>query len=190
MPLRAFRHPQVARAVTLAIALVACGGGDSGAHVEGSASPQSASGTTAANAEFSAADLDAYQRGLAREIELVQMARAAADTATTPESRGAAMQAQFDTETIPEGAKASGLGDRYAPIRRSVHDVLRTLDMQGKIDGPVSIDTASASPETKARLATDPIAELPAASADALRARLDALAAQWGEYVRLTAVGG
>lgn len=100
------------------------------------------------------------------------------------------MQAQFETATIPEGAKASGLGDRYAAVRNTIHDVLRTLDMQGKIDGPVSIDMASASPEMKAQLAKDPMAELPASSAEALRARLNDVAAQWAEYVRLTAVGG
>lgn len=176
----------------LAVAAVAaCGGGgdDSGDAAPGASSqalPADAGGAAAFNAE----DLAAYERGLARELELVKAARAAADTASTPESRGAAMTAQFETSTIPEGAEASGLGERYASIRETVHTTMRTLDMQGRIDGPVSIDTARASAETKAKLARDPIADLPPDAAAALRARLDAVAAQWAEYVRLTAVGG
>lgn len=175
------------------VVAVACGGGDDAAADSAppdGAAPQGAPESPAPASDFSAEDLAAYERGLAREIELVTAAKAAADTASTPASRGAAMQAQFETSTIPEGAKASGLGDRYEPIREVVHTTLRTLDMQGTIDGPVSIDTSRASPETKARLAKDPMAELPANAAAALRARLDAIAAQWAEYTRLTAVGG
>lgn len=175
------------------IVLAACGGGGDASSESPSAdgaAPQGAPGGAGAVADFTAEDLAAYERGLAREIELVKAAQAAMRSASTPESRGAAIQAQFEMSTIPEGAKASGLGDRYEGIREVVHTTLRTLDMQGKIDGPVSIDTARASAETKARLAKDPLAELPTGAAAALRARLDAIAAQWAEYTRLTAVGG
>ncbi|HEU5173688.1 MAG TPA: hypothetical protein VFT96_02965 [Gemmatimonadaceae bacterium] len=175
------------------VVVAACGGGGDASSESTSAdgaAPQGAPGSAGAVADFTAEDLAAYERGLAREIELVKAAQAASFTASTPEARGAAMQAQFETATMPEGAKVSGLGERYEGIREVVHTTLRTLDMQGKIDGPVSIDTARASAETKARLAKDPMAELPAGAAAALRARLDVIAAQWAEYTRLTAVGG
>lgn len=180
------RHVRTLLACGIALA-AACGG-----DADSAADAPSAGGTAdeAAATSFTAQELTAYQRGFAREIELVKAAKAAGDTASTPEARGAAFEAQYETSTIPEGATASGLGARYEPIRRVVHETLRTLDMQGKIDGPVSIDTARASAETKARLARDPVADLPADAAAALRAQLDALATQWGEYVRLTAVGG
>ena len=42
----------------------------------------------------------------------------------------------------------------------------------------------------KKRLAGDPLGELPAASAAALRARLDALSRVWIEYMNLVAVNG
>lgn len=188
-------RPRTFLTCALVVVVAACGGGgdasSESAPAEG-ATPQGAPGSASAGAgsDFTAADLAAYERGLAREIELVKAAQAAMATASTPEARGAAMQAQFETATVPEGAKASGLGERYEPIREVVHTTLRTLDMQGKIDGPVSIDTARASAETKARLAKDPMAELPAGAAAALGARLDAIAAQWAEYTRLTAVAG
>lgn len=175
-----------------AVVVAACGGDGDAANDSAPAdgAPPQGVATEGAGVAFTDADLAAYERGLAREIELVKAAQAAADTASTPESRGAAMQAQFDMNTIPEGATASGLGGRYEAIRRVVHTTMRTLDMQGRIEGPVSIDTARATPEMKARLAKDPLAELPADAAAALRARLDAVAAQWAEYTRLTAVGG
>ena len=175
------------------VVLAACGdGGDASSEsaTADGASPQGAPATAGSGTDFTAEDLAAYERGLAREIELVKAAQAAMSSASTPEARGAAIQAQFETATMPEGAKASGLGERYEPIRQVVHTTMRTLDMQGKIDGPVSIDTALATPEMKAQLAKDPLAELPAGAAAALRARLDAIAAQWAEYTRLTAVGG
>lgn len=187
-------RPRTLLTCALVVVVAACGGGGDDASSESAppdgAAPQGAPGRAGAGADFTAEDLAAYERGLAREIELVKAAQAASYTASTPEARGAAMQAQFETATVPEGAKASGLGERYEAIREAVHTTLRTLDMQGKIDGPVSIDTARASAETKARLAKDPMAELPAGAAAALRARLDVLAAQWAEYTRLTAVGG
>jgi hypothetical protein len=52
------------------------------------------------------------------------------------------------------------------------------------------MDTARATPEMRARLASDPLAQLPAESAAALRGRLDRLAPLFARYVTLTAVGG
>jgi len=54
----------------------------------------------------------------------------------------------------------------------------------------LAIERARAGPDMKKRLAGDPLQELPAASAAALRARLDALSRIWIEYMTLVAVNG
>jgi hypothetical protein len=155
------------------------------------ADPSSSASAPEAHAEFTEADLDAFERGLKKEIDAVKTAREQARTAANPQDRGRALQAQFETATIPLGAQASGLDRaRYENVRRAVTDVLRTLDFQGKINGPLSIDLERADEATKARLARDAYAELPRASADALRAKLDRLVPVWVEYVNLTAVAG
>ena len=140
---------------------------------------------------FTEADLDAYEKGLRKEIELVKAARLRGDSAKTPAERGAASQAAFESSTAPAAAEAIGAPiDRYQAMRRTVNRVFETLDFQGKIPGPMEIDTARASPEMKQRLATDPFAMLAPASAAAFRARLDALATVWIEYLNLVAVNG
>ena len=183
--------------VLLGLALAACGGGQDGGVVD-SAGPSATVGATAAGGDatgvafaFTDADLDAYIRGLRKEIELVKVAKERANAARTPEERGAAAQAEFDVNTIPAAADSIGVPlDRYRATRRTVNRVLETLDFQGKIDGPMELDTARASPEMKQRLATDPFAELPPASATSLRSRLDEASAVWIEYVHLVAVSG
>lgn len=169
----------------LSVVFPACGGDAPDAETSSSAS------APGAHAEFIEADLDAFERGLKKEIDAVKAAREQAATAENPQDRGRALQAQFETATIPLGAQASGLDQaRYESVRRAVTEVLRTLDFQGKIDGPMSIDMERADEATKARLARDAYADLPPASADALRAKLDRLVPVWTEYVNLTAVAG
>ena len=114
-----------------------------------------------------------------------------AANAGDPQERGRALQAQFESATIPLGAQAAGLDEeKYRNVRQSVIEVLRTLDFQGKIDGPLSIDLERASEATKARLARDAYADLPPTAAEALRSRIDRLVPVWIEYVTLTAVAG
>ena len=136
-------------------------------------------------------DLDAWERGMPKEIELVQAAQQRAATATTPQARGEAMQAQWKEQTMPGGAEAAGMPlARYGAVRETVNGVLETLDFQGKIDGPLSMDTTHATPEMRQRLASDPYASLPPASAAALRARLDRMVPLWSKYMSLVAVAG
>jgi hypothetical protein len=57
------------------------------------------------------------------------------------------------------GAEASGLSEsRYRDVREGVNRVFTTLDFQGKIDGPLSIDLERADrqprPPTQATQAT------------------------------------
>lgn len=178
------------------LVLAAACGGTEGEAGDAAGAPPAAAANAAAGAAgpafaFTAADVDSYERGLKREIELVRAAQERARTATTPQQRGEAAQAQWAEQTMPEGARSAGVPvDRYRQIRESVGEVLQTLDYQGKIDGPLSIDTTRVDPEMRRRLARDPLAELAPASAAALRARLDRLTPLWAEYMTLTAVAG
>lgn len=180
------------------ITAIACGGGGRSDAVPASDSARTVPTTIsapAANTEtpfaFTNADLDAYEQGMRKEIELVNAAKARGDSAKTPGERAAATQAAFETATAPAAAQAIGAPvDRYQATRRTVNRVFETLDFQGKIPGPMEIDTARASPDMKKRLSGDPLEELPAASASALRARLDALSRVWIEYTKLVAVNG
>lgn len=143
-----------------------------------------------ATGPLTAADLDLYERGLAHEIALVEAAQVRLGSAATPADRGAAQQAQYETSTIPAAAAHLGVdAARYREVRATVHDVLRTLDMAGMIDGPTSIDTARATAAQRARLA-DPYGALPEEASQALRARLDRLAPLYARYARLVAVAG
>lgn len=180
----------------LGLALIACGGEPKSGVVD-SAGPSATVGATAGGGEsevafaFTDADLDAYIRGLRKEVELVKAAKERGATAKTPEERGAAAQAEFEMNTIPAAAQAIGVPvDRYEATRRTVNRVLRTLDFHGKIAGPMELDTSRASPEMKQRISTDPFTELPPASATSLRTRLDEVTAVWVEYVNLVAVSG
>ena len=158
---------------------------------EPSGSPAEESSSAAAQTTITAEDLAAYERGIMRETEAVRAAQREAAAAADPQARGRALQAQFETATIPLGAEASGLTEsRYRAVRLVVHDILRTLDMQGKIDGPMSMDLSRADEATKTRLSRDAFADLPADSAATLREAVPRLAPAWIEYVTLTAVAG
>jgi hypothetical protein len=182
-------------AVAVLITAACSGGADTDATTDTSQgasapAPRSASATDAPF-EFTAADLDAYERGLRKEIELVLAAKARGDSAKTPAERGAASQAAFETTTAPAAAQAIGASvERYEATRRTVGRVLQTLDFQGKIAGPTELDTANATAEMKQRLTSDPFAELAPASAELLRARLEPLSKVWIEYMTLVAVAG
>ena len=75
-------------------------------------------------------------------------------------------------------------------MRETVTGIFQTLDFQGKIDGPLSMDLSRADAATKERLARDPFADLSSDSAAALRAQMDRLVPVWIDYVMLTAVAG
>ena len=140
---------------------------------------------------FTATDLDAWERGMKKEIELFKAAQAKAAAAKTPGERAAAAQAGFETATVPEAAKAIGVDlERYLQTRRTVDRVLETLDLQGKIPGPKEMNRELASDEMKQRLSADPFAELDPASAALLKERLNRIAPIWIEYTELTAVNG
>jgi hypothetical protein len=141
--------------------------------------------------ELTSDTLNAYERGLKKEIEAVRAAQQRSGTATTAQERGEAIQASFEEATIPQGAAAAGLPvEEYRALRETVNGIFRTLDFQGQIDGPLSMDLSRADAATKERLARDPFADLSSGSAAALRAQRDRLVPVWIEYVTLTAVAG
>src|SRR5688500_3179213 len=141
--------------------------------------------------ELTSDTLNAYERGLKKEIEAVRAAQQSSATATTAQERGEAIQASFEDATIPQGAAAARLPVKeYRELRETVIGVFRTLDFQGKIDGPLSMDLSRADAATKERLGRDPFADLSPGSAAALRAQKDRLVTIWIEYVTLTAVAG
>ena len=155
------------------------------------AASSGAASSEAAPLAFTDADLDAFERGMAREAQLVRESKEKERTAATPAERGAATQSGWEDSTIPEGAKAAGMDvARYRQLRATLNDVLQILDFQGKIDGPLQIDTARVGAEMKAKLAGDPLTTLSPASAAALRARLDRTVKAWVEYTTLVAVSG
>lgn len=188
-------HPRTAILAAVMSLAVACAGGDDrssdSAAAQGVSSAAGAGGESDAPVNFTAAELEAYERGIARETELVRASQQPPAEGSTPESRAAARRAGEEDATIPEGARAAGLDEsRYRAVRGTVHETLKMLSFQRKIDGPMRYDTSRADAEMKARLARDPIADLPAGAAEALRARLDQVVPLWSSYVRLTAVGG
>jgi hypothetical protein len=179
-------------AAAMLIVGAACAG-TGGRDTEASAAGGQAAAADSAthSLELTTERLDAFARGLRKEIEAVRASRERTSSAMTPEARGAAMQASFENATIPQGAEAAGLPvEQYREIRQTVHGILRTLDFQGKIDGPLSMDLSRADAATKERLSRDPLADLPPGSAAALRSQMDRLVPIWIEYVGLTAVAG
>jgi len=112
-------------------------------------------------------------------------------SARIPEERDAASRDQWDTATAPRAAAAIGADPaRYLATRRAVDRVLETLDLQGRIPGPRKANPELASPELKKRLESDAFADLPPASAEALRSHLDRIVPVWIRYTTLTAVNG
>lgn len=175
-------------ALTVLFAM-ACGGNNPNEETSRASAP--AGQGDSKQAAFTEADLDRFERGLRKEIDAVRAAQEKATSASTAQERGAAIQAQWETATLPLGAEASGLPEaRYRDVRDGVNRVFTTLDFQGKIDGPLSIDLERADPETKARVSGDAFAGLLPEAAMALRARMDRLVPLWSEYKRLVAVAG
>ena len=191
----------VAAVAVVLLSLAGCGASESSV-ASGSEIPAGTSATAAAEQpasdraeagpiDFSEADLDLYERAFVKEVELVRAAGERARNAATPAERGEAMQAQWDDHSIPAASKAAGVPEeRYRHTRGAVHEVFKTLDFQGKIDGPMSIDLSRVSGEMKAKLEKDPFDTLTPSAAAALRARMDRLVPVWIDYVRMTAVAG
>jgi len=180
--------------IVLLLAAAACAGGGDSDRSAGAPPPTAEPAAPApqgAPVVLNDGDLDGFERGLAAEIAAVRAAKAREASASTPAERVAAAQAGWETATIPLGAAGAGMPEaRYREVRAAVHQVLQDLDFQGKIDGPMSMDTTLATPEMRLRLTRDPYAALTPAAADLLRSLLDRIVPVWITYVNLTAVSG
>ena len=102
---------------TLVAGVTACGGGDTGetntpdtGGTVASAASGNAPGESAAGPlTITAADLDGFEKGIARETELVRTASDQAARASTPQARGEAIQAGFEDNTMAAAAPVTGL---------------------------------------------------------------------------------
>jgi hypothetical protein len=183
------KHTCMVAALTVVLFGVACGGNDRQEDTSRASTP--AGQDDSKEVGFTEADLDKFERGLRTEIDAIKVAQEKAASATTAQERGEAIQAQWETATIPMGAEASGLSEpRYRDVRDAVNRVFTILDFQGKIDGPLSIDLERADPDTKARVSGDAFAQLHPEAAMALRVRMDRLVPLWSDYKKLVAVAG
>jgi len=191
---------RIIKGFVLAAALAACSGGDA---KNGAASADTTSSADVATEQtgaaglpgetvpitLSAADLDGFEKGIARETELVRAASDRAAKAATPQERGEAIQAGFEQNTMVAAAPVTGLSaERYKFVRETLSRLLTTLDFQGQIDGPQSIDTSRVDAATRARLASDPYSALDSASAAELKSRMNRIVPLWIAYVKLTAL--
>ncbi|MGI8895597.1 MAG: hypothetical protein ACR2HE_08100 [Casimicrobiaceae bacterium] len=148
-------------------------------------------GGNAANVAFSGTDIDAFITALGKETEILRSGQERQRTASTPQQGLDAMQAMGEDARIPEAARAAGLSvDRYRAIRSAVMPILETMDFQGRMKGPMTMDTTRVGEDVKARLRGDAMASLPAESRDALTARLSRIEAIWGDFAVLRTQGG
>ena len=140
---------------------------------------------------LTAVDVDGFVKGITKETMLVKEGKERANRAVTSVERGNAIQSTFEENTMKNAVEASGLPlERYRLVRQTLSRLLTTLDFQGKIDGPQSVDTANADAEMKARLASDPYSALDSGSAQIVKSKLSTIVPAWIEYITLTAVNG
>jgi hypothetical protein len=180
----------------LILALFACSKSETPAAADSAASTVPAdngNGMPAPGSPLSltAADVDGFVKGITKETQLVREGQERANRAATPVERGNAIQSTFEENTMKNAVEASGLPlERYRLVRQTLSRLLTTLDFQGKIDGPQSVDTTLATPDMKARLASDPYSALDSGSAELVKSKLSVIAPVWIQYATLTAVNG
>lgn len=176
--------------LAIALLLIGCSG-EANRAADSTDAAEAAVETTPQTVSLTAADVDGFEKGIAKEIQLVKEGQERARRAQTPVERGNAIQSTFEENTMANAVPASGLTlDRYRLVRQTLSRLLTTLDFQGRIDGPQSVDTTLADAEMRARLASDPYDALDSASAQLVRDRLSRIVPLWVEYVNLTVVGG
>ncbi|GAA3917719.1 hypothetical protein [Luteimonas lutimaris] len=130
--------------------------------------------------ELTPALLEAYAKGLRKEVEIIRRPGRGTHYGVTVSKYG---------EEGPEVVRAAGLShEDYRAVQDVVDRVFTTLNFQGKIGPARSIDLEKADPVWRERLAGDPFDELSPASAKALRDHMDILVPPWSEIVEMTAL--
>ena len=172
----------------LAIALAAgCTPADDAASIAATAETQPAggnpTGTAAQAATLADANLQAYARALEKQAEIIRRPGRGTHYGVSMSAHGA------DGES-GEVLEAAGMTiDEYRMVNGMVQPVFTTLNFQGEIGPPRSINLEMA-PEWKEKLAGDPFDTLPPESAAALRRNMDTLLPVWSDVVGLTAQHG
>ncbi|HEY0972485.1 MAG TPA: hypothetical protein VGE02_16060 [Gemmatimonadales bacterium] len=158
----------------LVAALPACGGGDADADTSAvdtalTAAP-AAEGSVPAGADTGSAlgeaDLEAYERALAAEVEVIRDAVAKQAAARTQRDTIDALFAATEMQSVPAAAERAGIdADRYRRLDNVFGRVLgaRAMNpgMSAMVAGMQNADTSF-------------LASLPAAEADSMRARMKA----------------
>ncbi len=154
------------------------------------AAPASAEPTVAADAPLQVADIDAYVRGMGREVELLQaefrkieQARAADDSDAETEALFAMTGNGIDLA----GAQAAGMSPaRYGFVKNRVDEVQSRLDM---LEGFRKMDADTSAMQAEVG---DPYVDLAADVAAALKARQAQTAGLRAEALglRMKAAGG
>jgi hypothetical protein len=201
------RKTNLAMAMAILVSLSACGGGEPAATDEATASAEAATepapatapdtpsqpATAAADTSLKLAEIDAYARGMQKEIELlkaagekVKQARAAKDDQAELSAITEMAMGDFDTPA----AQAAGLPvARWQEVKRKVTATIggvdtreQMQDMAGNTEGMTPEQAAEHQRNAEAMLASipDPYAGLAPAVVEALKARHD-------ELVRLNA---
>ncbi len=147
---------------------------------------QAADGEAGADAQpvtLTDENLDAYARALAKEAEIIRRPGRGAHY-------GVSISAYGSDGESGEVLEAAGMTvAEYLAVQDLVVPVFTTLNFQGKIGPPRTMDL-DAAPPWKERLESDPFDTLSPESAAALRRNMDKLVPPWSDIVALTAQHG
>lgn len=176
---------------TMLLAVLLCACGEPGqvqiVSSHGSGATGEAGGSrngAVARIELTDALLRGYAQGLRKEAEILRRPGRG-------RHYGVMISAVSGDAESAEVLAAAGMSAAdYLAVRRCVDQVFNTLNFQGRIGPPRSINLELAGEEMKRRLAGDPFDELPPASAEALRRHMDALVPSWSDIVAMTAQHG
>ncbi|HEX6994713.1 MAG TPA: hypothetical protein VF339_11280 [Gammaproteobacteria bacterium] len=214
-----FPHLRAVLAVLLILQLAGCGGADPGSaspagdslaaestgleeapQTSGSDAPALAAASHEAAQTFvpTAADITAYERGLRREVEMLQGAKERLAQAGDDEARLGILDEIQPQRLRQAGAVASSLAEeRYEAIANAVNDVLGKLEMgeAARQSMPSEEELAKMPPELRAQVEEnlrqvqaawgDPYEGLDDAAVAALEARVDDLRRLRAEHVGL-----
>jgi hypothetical protein len=123
---------RIAVVCVMAISAAACGGSDEGEAAE-DVPPEAAAQDAAqqgsvpadAAAPLTLADIDAYERGMRKEKEIVEDLVRQAENTTDDMKQMELMTAAMEDQTADEGAQAAGLPlDRYRALRNRMSEAL------------------------------------------------------------------
>jgi hypothetical protein len=189
------RIPRAALAGVLALSL-ACGGDSNAdappaeaseeAEASSSPAPAEAAPSNPGAAPLTVADIDAWQKGMAAELQAVRDAAAKMKSARTGDDSLAALMGVQETSTEKRGAEAAGMElERYKVVRSELSSAVSYLTPH--LGG---IDTTMLSPEQRTELRQSNEEQLkqmadrvPAQVVEALRPRAEELRKQNLELV-------